>query len=137
MTLDAQRVKSLFLAALDHASDERGAFLEEACAGDPERRRRVDRLLQAHDRPDSLPEAPAAPGPTEDSSPPEGGDAVPGPVAATEGSGMRIGPYKLLEPIGEGGMGTVWMEQQNEQVKSMVAVRHNKGGIEYRQVRER
>src|SRR5262249_10415700 len=134
MTLDAQRVKSLFLAAVDHASDERGAFLDEACAGDPELRRRVDRLLQAHDRPDSLPEAPAAAGPTEDSSPLEGGDSVPGPVVATEVSGMRIGPYKLLEEIGEGGMGTVWMAQQTEPVRRLLAVKLIKPGMDSKQV---
>src|SRR5262249_42730771 len=134
MTLDPQRAKSLFLAALDHASDERGAFLDEACPGDPELRRRVDRLLQAHDRPDSLPEAPAVPGPAQDWSRPEGGDCAPGPVAAAEVSGMRIGPYKLLEAIGEGGMGTVWMAQQTEPIKRRVAVKLIKAGMASRQV---
>jgi serine/threonine protein kinase len=134
MTLDPQRAKSLFLAALDHASGERAAFLDEACAGDAELRRRVERLLQAHDRPDSLPEAPAAPGPTEDSSPPGGGDSVPGPIAAAEVSGMRIGPYKLLEQIGEGGMGTVWMAQQTAPVKRPVALKLIKAGMDSKQV---
>jgi eukaryotic-like serine/threonine-protein kinase len=134
MTLDPQRAKSLFLAALDQASDERGAFLDDACAGDPELRRRVDRLLQAHDRPDSLPEAPAAPGPTEDPSPPEGEDSVAGPVIAAEVSCMKIGPYKLREAIGEGGMGTVWMAQQTEPVKRLVAVKLIKAGMDSKQV---
>src|SRR5262249_23647160 len=119
---------------LDQASDERGAFLDEACPGDPELRRRVDRLLQAHDRPDSLPEAPAVPGPTVDSSPPEGGDSVPGPVAAAEVSGMRIGPYKLLERLGEGGRGTVGMAQQTEPVKRLVAVKLIIAGMDSKQV---
>jgi hypothetical protein len=62
MAFDPQRAKSIFLAALDRGRAEWGAFLDGACAGDAELRRRVDQLLEAHDRPDSLPETPAPPG---------------------------------------------------------------------------
>jgi hypothetical protein len=74
MALDPSPAKSIFLAALDRPGEERGAFLDAACAGDAELRRRVDRLLAAHDRPDSLPEAPTARAPTEDSALREGPD---------------------------------------------------------------
>jgi hypothetical protein len=72
MALDSQRAKSIFLAAADRPGEERAAFLDGACAGEAELRRRVEQLLAAHDRPDSLPEAPPDPARTQDSSP-EGG----------------------------------------------------------------
>jgi serine/threonine-protein kinase len=91
MTLDPHQVKAIFLAALDKAEEERAGFLDEACAGEPDLQQRVERLLLAHDRPDSLPEAPAAPGPTQDSSPPE---AAPTSASLVEGPGAEIGLYK-------------------------------------------
>jgi serine/threonine protein kinase/tetratricopeptide (TPR) repeat protein len=51
-----------------------------------------------------------------------------------ERPGTRIGPYKLLEPIGEGGMGTVWMAQQTEPVKRLVAVKLIKPGMDSKQI---
>src|SRR5262249_40363467 len=59
---------------------------------------------------------------------------TPPPPAASERSGAQIGPYKLLELIGEGGMGTVWMAQQTEPVKRLVAVKLIKPGMDSRQV---
>src|SRR5262249_1287006 len=58
-------------------------------------------------------------------------------IAQPEGSetaGMLIGPYKLLEQIGEGGMGTVWMAQQTEPVKRLVAIKLIKAGMDSKQV---
>ena len=52
----------------------------------------------------------------------------------TESPGTVIGPYKLIEPIGEGGMGSVWMAQQTEPVKRLVAVKLIKAGMDSRQV---
>ena len=104
MALDSQRAKSIFLAAVDRPVEERAAFLDEACAGEAELRRRVEQLLEAHDRPDSLPEAPPDAGPTRDSDPDEGR----APPSLAEGPGTVIGPYKLLQQIGEGAMGVVW-----------------------------
>ena len=51
-----------------------------------------------------------------------------------ESPGTVIGPYKLLEPIGEGGMGTVWMAEQTDPVKRRVAVKVVKEGMDSRQV---
>ncbi len=134
MKVDAQRAKSVFLAALEKTPEERSGFLEQACAGDADLRRCVDRLLQAHDRPDSLLDAEAV------------SDATPAPVlaeergfdpastAVAEGVGTMIGPYKLLQEIGEGGMGTVYMAQQTEPVKRLVALKLIKPGMDSRQV---
>jgi tetratricopeptide (TPR) repeat protein/serine/threonine protein kinase len=132
MALDPQRAKSIFLAALEQASKERGAFLDEACAGDLDLRRRVERLLLAHDRPDSLPDAEEIPGPTQDSLPSESCELP--PSTASQGVDTVIGPYKLVQEIGEGGMGTVWLAQQTAPVKRLVALKVIKPGMDSKQV---
>jgi len=135
MTLDPQRAKSLFLAAADLPADRCGAFLDDACAGDPELRRRVNELLRAHDWPESLPESLPDPGATQDSALLGYPGPIPGETApAGESSGARIGPYRLLEPIGEGGMGTVYLAQQTEPVKRLVALKLIKPGMDSGQV---
>jgi serine/threonine protein kinase/cytochrome c-type biogenesis protein CcmH/NrfG len=134
MTVDAQRAKSIFLAALEKAHEARGGLLDEVCGGDADLRRRVERLLQAHDQPDSVPEASAAPEGTQDPLP-QGNRAIDRTgTAVTETTGTVIGPYKLIQEIGEGGMGTVWMAQQTEPVKRLVAVKLIKAGMDSRQV---
>jgi serine/threonine protein kinase/tetratricopeptide (TPR) repeat protein len=96
---------------------EQLAFLDQACADQPELRERVERLLRSHRREDSFLHASV----TTDQ-----------PIA--ERPGTVIGPYKLLQPIGEGGMGTVWMAQQTEPVKRVVALKLIKAGMDSRQV---
>jgi serine/threonine protein kinase len=127
--------ESLFHLALAQPNPAaRAAFLDEACAGQPELRARLDQLLQAHEQPASLLEKPApAEGPT--------GDDIPGlwldPAAAprlTEGPGTLIGPYKLLQQIGEGGMGVVFMAEQEQPVQRRVALKIIKPGGDSRQV---
>src|SRR5439155_11414736 len=56
------------------------------------------------------------------------------PASSPEAPGVLIGPYKLLQPIGEGGMGTVWMAQQTAPVKRLVAVKLIKAGMDSGQV---
>jgi serine/threonine protein kinase len=110
--------EELFHRALEKPTPaEQLAFLDEACAGQPELRQRVERLLRSHRHEDSFLQTPG----TADAGPPEK-------------TGMVIGPYKLLEPIGEGGMGSVWMAQQQEPVKRLVAVKLIKPGMDSRQV---
>src|SRR5262245_25288494 len=103
---------SIFLEALKKPSpDERAAFLDRACAVDDELRRSVELLLRAHDKAGGfLADSPALADVTVDRS-------------IAESPGTVIGPYKLLEQIGEGGMGTVWMAQQTEPVKRLVALK--------------
>jgi eukaryotic-like serine/threonine-protein kinase len=133
--------RTIFLEALDRDDPaERSAYLEQACGDNAELRRRVERLLEALDGAGSFMESPAAPvepgatvglaGPTG-----EGPDARPaGPRPILERSGTRIGPYKLLEQIGEGGMGVVYMAEQAEPVRRKVAVKIIKPGMDSAQV---
>jgi serine/threonine protein kinase len=115
--------QTLFTEALERTDPrERAAFLDQACQGDPALRARIERLLAQHEHAgDFLQSPPAAPQLTVDEP-------------ASERPGTVIGPYKLLEQIGEGGMGTVWMAQQTEPVKRLVAVKLIKAGMDTRQV---
>ncbi|MDX2035252.1 MAG: protein kinase [Isosphaeraceae bacterium] len=111
----------IFIRALEMAADQRSAFVDAACACDPGLRERIAILLRAHDEPGSFLGNPASmPGGIE----PEAG----------EGPGSLIGPYKLLELIGEGGMGSVYMAEQSAPVRRMVAVKVIKPGMDSRQV---
>jgi serine/threonine protein kinase/Tfp pilus assembly protein PilF len=114
---------SIFLEALKNPSpDARAAFLDRVCGGNDELRRSVELLLRAHDKAGGfLADSPAPVGVTVDQ-----------PI--TECPGTVIGPYKLIEPIGEGGMGTVWMAQQQEPVRRFVAVKLIKAGMDSKQV---
>src|SRR5262249_32670507 len=98
MKAEIRRVKKIFLPAVEKPDPaERDAYLREACGQDEELRWQVDALLGKHAQAGSFLESPA-----------------PGPVATVdlpiaERPGTLIGPYKLLQQIGEGGMGTVFM----------------------------
>jgi serine/threonine protein kinase len=110
--------EELFHRALEKPTlVEQMAFLDEVCGGQPELRQRVERLLRSHRHEDSF--------------------LQPGVTACEpiiEQSGTVLGHYKLLEDIGEGGMGTVWMAQQSEPVNRLVAIKLIKPGMDSRQV---
>jgi serine/threonine protein kinase/tetratricopeptide (TPR) repeat protein len=141
--------RELFIAALQKGSDDRPAFLDQACPDDPELRRRVEILLKAHEMAGGLLDLPGRTGPMTDVAnaptvaPVEGAlnqgpatgltdHSTPRPI--TEGPGMRIGPYKLLQEIGEGGMGTVSMAEQEHPVRRRVALKIIKPGMDSAQV---
>jgi tetratricopeptide (TPR) repeat protein/serine/threonine protein kinase len=128
--------ESLFHQALEQSAQERAAFLDEACGGDEARRRRVEALLQAHDNPGSFLQAPAVQlSETTDSNPQgEGGPNTVEEAAPGEVSRKVVGPYKLLQQIGEGGMGAVWMAEQTQPVRRKVALKIIKAGMDTRQV---
>ncbi|HEV3312577.1 MAG TPA: protein kinase [Chloroflexota bacterium] len=114
---------SIFAAAVEKTSDqERAAYLAEACAGDEKLRRRVEILLRAHAEPDELLDQSAA----------KIGTVNYVPLA--EGPGTVIGPYKLLQQIGEGGFGVVYMTEQTHPVRRMVALKIIKPGMDTAQV---
>ncbi len=126
--------RTIFLEALDKdEAADRAAYLERACAGNAELRRRVERLLEALDKAGSFMESPAVPEATADVTGSNGNGlsslaARAGPIL--EGPGTRIGPYKLLEQIGEGGMGVVYMAEQEQLVRRRVAVKIIKPGMD-------
>src|SRR5256714_1426527 len=122
--------RDIFVAALQKEDPaERQAYLDEACAGQPELRRQVENLLRLYEGAGSFLEQPAAESAATGALP----DAAE-PASSPEAPGALIGPYKLLEQIGEGGMGTVWMAQQTAPVKRLVAVKLIKAGMDSRQV---
>src|SRR5215212_3682534 len=101
MPAPPDRAKSVFLAALDvPAGDARRAHVAAACGGDEALRHEVDQLLRHHDEAGAFLDPPAGPTPTADLS----GSRTTAALPASESAGTRIGPYKLLEEIGEGGM---------------------------------
>jgi serine/threonine protein kinase/Flp pilus assembly protein TadD len=123
MKPEPKRIRELFVAAVGKADPElRGAFLAEACDGDEGLLGEVRLLLEAHQDAGRFLESPAA-APT-----------VTVASTLTEGPGTVIGPYKLLEQIGEGGMGVVYMAEQARPIRRKVALKIIKPGMDTRQV---
>ena len=121
-------VKTIFAEAIEiDTVPERAAYLDQACAGNQELRQRVEALLKAHQEAGSFLEQQFTAAP----------NATPATPRIAEGPGTTIGHYTLLEKIGEGGMGTVFMAQQAEPVKRVVAVKIVKPGMDSQAVLSR
>jgi serine/threonine protein kinase len=118
-------VEGVFFAALEKDTPEaRAAYLDEACKGDANLRRCVERLLNAHGRPDSFLQSPAhGAAVTVDQAPP-----------ISERAGSVIGPYKLLHQLGEGGFGVVFLAEQDRPVRRQVALKIIKPGMDSKHV---
>src|SRR5438128_2114766 len=100
---------------LELAEAQRDAYLDQACAGDAALRKQVETLLQSHEQAKGFLEAP-----------PTGLDfkrTALVNIPLTEKPGDRIGRYKLLQQIGEGGCGVVYMAEQEEPVRRRVALK--------------
>src|SRR6516165_2367369 len=106
MSGDLPSLESVFAQAIELASaEERAAFLDQVCRSDPELRREVQKLVTDYFRAGGFLEKPAVPGlATVDEAP------------VVERPGTVIGPYKLMEQIGEGGMGLVFVAEQQHPV---------------------
>ena len=118
------RAFAVFESALDVPPEERDALLDRACAGDALLRAEVENLLEQ----DALAERDGFLAPLD-------GDAQLGKLAAcfqpAHAAGTTLaGRYRLLEPLGEGGMGTVWKAEQREPVKRQVAVKLIRAGLD-------
>ena len=126
------RVKEIFGDAIELRADEREAFLSRSCGADPDLRSQIELLLLA----DSDAGAFLA-GPARDDSGGRSRPASSDSVASCrigETTGARIGRYTLLEPLGEGGFGTVYRAEQTEPVRRHVALKIIKPGMDSRQV---
>jgi serine/threonine protein kinase/WD40 repeat protein len=122
MTAIEDQARSLFLAALDRGPDQWPAFLDGASGGDARVRARAEELLCAHREMGSI-------------HPGRGGGADgPPDLAVAEHPGTVVGPYKLLEQVGEGGFGVVFLAEQAQPVRRKVALKVLKPGMDTRQV---
>jgi serine/threonine protein kinase/Tfp pilus assembly protein PilF len=120
--VDSAQLDHLFTAALAQtAPGARAAYLDQACAANPDLRERLDNLLAAHDAAGSFLELP-----DEEATTPF--------VTLNERPGTTIGRYKLLEQIGEGGFGVVFMAEQEHPVRRRVALKVIKLGMDTKQV---
>ncbi|MCI0461473.1 MAG: protein kinase [Gemmataceae bacterium] len=118
-------LEDIFLAAAEKDTPaQRAAYLDSACGGDTALRAQVEALLRAHAQAGSLLEQPLF------HSAPPGAGGSPTP----ERPGTTVGPYTLLAPLGQGGMGTVWLAEQREPVQRQVALKVIKPGMDSRQV---
>ncbi len=122
MNQPSNLAKSIFLDAVELRDDhERNAFIAEQCAENVDLRQEVNRLLGNYGKLGSFMESSAKETPTLDQP-------------SLEKPGSQIGPYKLLQEIGQGGMGVVYMAEQKEPVERRVALKIIKPGMDSQQV---
>ena len=136
-----QRAEEVFYAALAAKTPgERRVFLEDACAGDPALRAMVDEMLGSQSEVDRffLDSLPALKPSVENCQSVAGLDDLEknpnGEISADEDLGKRIGRYKLLQKIGEGGCGVVYMAEQETPVRRRVALKVIKLGMDTKSV---
>ena len=117
----SEKAKSIFLEAVEIVDPyERTEYLCNACDGDGDLRRRVDRLIHAHEQDDSLLDRT---------------DEL--PRSQAEQPGSQMGPYKIREVIAEGGMGTVYVAEQQKPIRRKVALKVIKPGMDSKAVMAR
>jgi WD40 repeat protein/serine/threonine protein kinase len=126
MPSSQNREEALFALALEKPADKRSAFLDAMCEGDPALRQRLEALLAAHDAPDEL-------------SPKDKPDSkatmkLELSAAPDETVGQTLGRYKLLERLGEGGCGVVYVAEQTQPVRRRVALKVIKLGMDTKAV---
>ncbi len=121
MAASLAELRAIFCDALDETVAERARFLEQACHGNSELRAEVEALLAAHADAGEMP-----PDAT------EAADTVLEPAPVRDGA--MIGPYRLIEKIGEGGFGLVFLAEQRQPLQRRVAIKILKQGMDDRQV---
>ncbi len=123
---DANREAALFQAAVLRSGQDRASFMDGACQGNPALRHRLEALLAAHEQADgALAEtAPTAKATME----------IEPAGAPDEAVGQSLGRYKILEKVGEGGCGVVYVAEQTEPVRRRVALKVIKLGMDTKQV---
>ncbi len=124
MAVESARLKEIFIAALDQPDRAaRDIWLDEACGDNHELRGRVDLLLAAHDRPATAFAKPWA-------EIAGAGENAAASLSLEKPGQVIAGRYKLLEQVGSGGMGSVWVADQIEPVRRRVAVKLIKAGMD-------
>jgi len=118
------QVKELFALALEREPDERSGFLRQACAGDEALRSEIESLLSSFDGADTfLEDCPAA-------------DLL--SAQSRELEGKRVGAYRILREIGQGGMAVVYLAERDDQnYRKQVAIKMVKPGIDTKQILHR
>jgi len=124
MTGKSGRDIEIFTEAVQLPIEERVAFLDRACADDKDLRQRIEALLKSNDRVGAFLEQPPA----------AAIDEVRAKAAAGEKPGDRVGRYKLLQQIGEGGCGVVFLAEQEDPVRRRVALKVVKPGMDTKSV---
>ena len=123
--MECMNERSIFLAALEiDDPSQRDAYVARACGTDTILRSQVEKLLAAHEEPGGFMQRPA----------PALVTGLDEQRRVAEGPGTVIGAYKLLEQIGEGGFGVVFMAEQSRPVLRRVALKVLKPGMDTRQI---
>jgi serine/threonine-protein kinase len=125
------KVEEVFLSALEHGVAQRKAYLDTACDGDAVLRAEVESLLASHEQARDFIEAPAVAFVS---------DLLPGELidASKSTVGQRIGQYKVIQEIGRGGMGTVYLaERADEQYQKLVAIKVVRRGMDTQDILRR
>jgi serine/threonine protein kinase/Flp pilus assembly protein TadD len=116
-----EKIKELFEAALERDGSQRAAFLDGACASDPSLRAEIEALIASHEQAGSFMAEPAL----------EPGTKLFADDGAESLVGRRIGPYKILREIGQGGMGTVYLAARaDDEYQKQVAIKIVKRGMD-------
>ncbi|HWE95392.1 MAG TPA: WD40 repeat domain-containing serine/threonine protein kinase [Tepidisphaeraceae bacterium] len=135
---DTNRIRAVFFEAIEASPDKRQSVISRTCAGNPDFEARVRELLEAHDRSESFMSSPtlgemAIDVDEVDRREPAdcAGRAPPGAGPAVE---EHIGPYHLIERVGEGGFGVVYLARQETPIRREVAIKVIKPGMDTRRV---
>src|SRR5579863_4364276 len=142
-----KKIEDLYQAALVQPVEKRAGFMRQACPGDPELCAEVESLLKAAGEESSFLEgSPISPIPQgggrgmsagQSGANDQGGSGTEDPthtIGPNETAGTVIGSYHLLQPIGQGGMGEVWLAEQKQPVRRRVALKLIKAGMDTREV---
>lgn len=117
-------IKLIFGEALEKkTAGERSAYLDKVCGNDADLRNKMEALLKAYEEADDVPDVPII-----------GSEITLDSAPLTEGPGTKIGRYKLLQRIGEGGFGVVYMAEQERPIRRRVALKIIKLGMDTKQV---
>src|ERR1039457_4104024 len=127
MTNQPDRELAVFGAARRLPVGQRAAYLDEACAGDAALRQRIEELIEVGEKAPAFMETPVA-------GLSEARAALLSPVVCAEKPGDWIGRYRLIEQIGEGGWGIVYLAEQEEPVHRRVALKVIKLGMDTKSV---